>query len=316
MQKSVVAIGIFDGVHRGHQKILARAREVANALSLPVFALTFHPHPTAVLAPDRQPLMLLNIHSRVELLEHFGAEDVEVITFSREFAALSPSAFIEDILLGQLGAAHVVVGENFSFGAKASGSIADIKRYVDADSVPLLSDDLGVISSTRIRAHIAQGEIESANTLLGRAHFLQGEVVHGEKRGREIGYPTANLEQLIGMAIPPDGIYAGYLSVGEKERDNHRMPAAISIGTNPTFPPSFPGERLRQVEAYALDRDDLDLYGQRASIEFLSFLRPTITFPGLEPLLVQMAEDCAQARAVVERDSAKKLELGHNQPRW
>lgn len=307
MQKSVVAIGIFDGVHRGHQKILARAREVANALSLPVVALTFHPHPTAILAPDRQPLLLVNIHSRVELLEQYGAEDVEVITFSKEFAALSPSAFIEDILLGQLNAVHVVVGENFSFGSKASGSIADIKKYVDADSVALLSDDSGVISSTRIRAHVAAGEMESAHALLGRPHFLQGEVIHGEKRGREIGYPTANLEQLIGMAIPPDGIYAGYLSV--EDAAGIRLPAAISIGTNPTFPPTYPGERPRQVEAYALDRNDLDLYGQRATIEFLSFLRPTIAFPGLEPLLAQMALDCAQAKGVI-------AQLGANGTRW
>ena len=295
MSKSVVTIGIFDGVHRGHQKILARAREIANSLSLPVIALTFHPHPTAILAPDRQPSLLLNIHSRVELLEKHGAEDVEVITFSRDFAALSPNAFIEDILIGALDATHVVVGENFSFGARASGSITDIKRYIEAESVPLLSDESGVISSTRIRGHVARGEMESASALLGRPHFLQGEIVHGEKRGREIGYPTANLEQLVGMAIPPDGIYAGFLYV---ERD--RLPAAISIGTNPTFPPTFPGERPRQVEAYALDRDDLDLYGQRASIEFLSFLRPTIAFPGLEPLLAQMAEDCKQAKAVIE----------------
>ena len=302
--KSVVAIGIFDGVHLGHQKILARARDVANSLSLPVIALTFHPHPTAILAPERQPQLLLNIHSRVELLEKYGAEEVEVITFSKEFAALSPSAFIEDILLGQLNAAHVVVGENFSFGSKASGSITDIKKYLEADSVPLLHDDNGVISSTRIRAYIAQGEIEAAHALLGRPHFLQGEIVHGEKRGREIGYPTANLEQLVGMAIPPDGIYAGYLYV---ERD--RLPAAISIGTNPTFPPTFPGERPRQVEAYALDRDDLDLYGQRASIEFLSYLRPTIAFPGLEPLLAQMAKDCADTKV-------KLGELGHNRARW
>ena len=292
--RTVVAIGVFDGVHRGHQRILARAREVANSLSLPVIALTFHPHPTAILAPDRQPALLMNIHSRVELLEKHGAEDVEVITFSKEFAALSPSAFIEDILLGVLNAAYVVVGENFSFGARASGSINDIKRYVEGEAVPLLLDQHGPISSTRIRGHVAKGEMESAHALLGRPHFLQGEVVHGEKRGREIGYPTANLEQLIGMAIPPDGIYAGYLYV---ERD--RMPAAISIGTNPTFPPSYPGERPRQVEAYALDRDDLDLYGQRAAIEFLSFLRPTIAFPGLEPLLAQMAADCAQAKRVI-----------------
>lgn len=298
--KAVVAIGIFDGVHRGHQRILARAREVANSLSLPVVALTFHPHPTAILAPDRQPTLLLNVHSRVELLEKHGAEDVEVLTFSKEFASLSPNAFIEDILIELLGAAHVVVGENFSFGSRASGSIDDIKRYIDGEAVALLHDDGGPISSTRIRAHVANGEMESAEKLLGRAHFLQGEVVHGEKRGREIGYPTANLEQLSGMAIPPDGIYAGYLYV---ERD--RLPAAISIGTNPTFPPSYPGERPRQVEAYALDRDDLDLYGQRASIEFLSFLRPTIAFPGLEPLLAQMAADCAEAKRLIAQKSGE-----------
>ena len=292
--KQVVAIGIFDGVHRGHQKILARAREIGNALSLPVVALTFHPHPTAVLAPDKQPSLLLNIHSRVELLEKHGANDVEVLTFSKEFSSMSPQAFIEDILIDLLNAAHVVVGENFSFGSRATGSINDIKKYFDAESVALLSDEYGVISSTRIRKLVAEGKMESARALLGRPHFLQGEVVHGEKRGRDIGYPTANLEQLIGMAIPPDGIYAGYLYV-----ERERLPAAISIGTNPTFPPSFPGERPRQVEAYALDRDDLDLYGQRASIEFLSYLRPTIAFPGLEPLLAQMAEDCAQAKRVI-----------------
>lgn len=145
----------------------------------------------------------MNIHSRVELLEKFGAEDVEVITFSKEFSALSPSAFIEDILLGLLNAAHVVVGENFSFGARASGSISDIRKYIEADAVALLHDEHGPISSTRIRHHVAEGEMEAARVLLGRPHFLQGEVVHGEKRGREIGYPTANLEQLIGMAIPP-----------------------------------------------------------------------------------------------------------------
>jgi riboflavin kinase/FMN adenylyltransferase len=301
MSKSVVVIGIFDGVHRGHQKILARAREVANSLSLPVIALTFHPHPTAILAPDKQPALLLNIHSRIELLEKHGAEDVEVITFTKEFAGLSPNAFIEDILIELLNASHVVVGENFSFGSRASGSITDIKRYIEAEAVPLLTDESGVISSTRIRAHVEEGQVEEARKLLGRPHFLQGEVVHGEKRGREIGYPTANLEQLTGMAIPPDGIYAGYLYVEEK-----RLPAAISIGTNPTFPPTFPGEHPRQVEAYALDRDDLDLYGEQAAIEFLSFLRPTIAFPGLEPLLAQMATDCAQAKAVIEQ----KGELG------
>lgn len=294
MQKQVVAIGIFDGVHRGHQQILKCAREIANMQSLPVLALTFHPHPTAILAPERQPFLLSNIHSRIELLQKYGAEDVEVITFSKEFAGLSPSAFIEDVLIGRLRTAHVVVGEGFSFGSKASGSIEDIRRYIEADAVPLLSDEQGVISSTRIRGHVARGEMEAAHSLLGRAHYLQGEVIHGEKRGRKIGYPTANLEQLVGMAIPPDGIYAGFLYV-----ENQRLPAAISIGTNPTFPPTFPGERPRQVEAYALDRDDLDLYGQRASIEFISYLRPTIAFPGLEPLLAQMAEDCQRAKGIL-----------------
>ena len=300
--KSVVAIGIFDGVHRGHQKILARAREIGNAHGLPVVALTFHPHPTAILAPDRQPALLLNLHSRVEFLTKHGAEDVEVLTFSKEFAALSPNAFIEEILIELLGAAHVVVGENFSFGARASGTLSDIKKYIDAEAVPLLHDEHGPISSTRIRGHVARGEMEAAQELLGRPHFLQGEVIHGEKRGREIGYPTANLEQLFGMAIPPDGVYAGYLRVGQE-----RMPAAISIGTNPTFPPTFPGERPRQVEAYALDRDDLDLYGQCVDIEFLSFLRPTITFPGLEPLLTQMAADCARAKEII---ASTKGQLG------
>ena len=281
-----VAIGIFDGVHKGHQKILAAAAEHG-----PVTVLTFDPHPTSIFAPERTPSALLNITDRIALLKANGASEVLVLPFTKEFASKSPDEFISDVLRKQLKAKHVTVGENFTFGHKAAGNIEYLKQHADGFGVTgvNLEEDRGsAISSSRIRALVIDGDIERANELLTRNYYLKGLVVHGEKRGREIGYPTANIGLADNATVPADGVYAGWLSVG-----GIRWQAAISIGTNPTFP----GVRGRQVEAYAIDQTDLDLYDQEAKLEFGFRLRDTLKFDGLDPLLEQMKRDCEQAKA-------------------
>jgi riboflavin kinase/FMN adenylyltransferase len=290
--KKVVAIGIFDGVHAGHQQIIATAKHQGD-----VTVMTFDPHPTSVIAPERTPTQLVNIKDRIELLKQAGATAVEVVNFNKDFSKLTPDQFIEDILIGRFSAEHVVIGENFNFGFKAQGTpkyLTEVgPKYGFGVSIVKLHEDRGsTISSSRIRNLIIDGQIERANELLTRNFYLKGPVVHGEKRGREIGYPTANIGLNSLATIPADGVYAGWLSVGED-----RWAAAISIGTNPTFP----GVRGRQVEAYALDQVGLDLYDQEAKIEFGYRLRDTLKFDGLPPLLEQMKKDCDQARELTSK---------------
>ena len=290
--KKVVAIGIFDGVHSGHQQIIATAKHQGD-----VTVMTFDPHPTSVFAPERTPTQLVNIKDRIELLKKAGAIAVDVVTFTKEFSQLSPDQFIEDILIGRFSAEHVVIGENFNFGYKAQGTpkyLTEVgPKYGFGVSIVRLQEDRGSsISSSRIRNLIIDGQIERANELLTRNFYLKGPVIHGEKRGREIGYPTANIGLTSLATIPADGVYAGWLSVGE-----NRWAAAISIGTNPTFP----GVRGRQVEAYALDQVGLDLYDQEGKIEFGYRLRDTLKFDGLAPLLEQMKKDCDQARELTSK---------------
>ena len=290
--KKVVAIGIFDGVHSGHQQILATAKHQGD-----VTVLTFDPHPTSVFAPERTPTQLVNLRDRVELLKNAGATEVEVVNFNKDFSQLTPDQFIEDILVGRFSAEHVVIGENFNFGFKAQGTpkyLSEVgPKYGFGVSIVKLQEDRGsTISSSRIRNLIIDGEIERANELLTRNFYLNGPVIHGEKRGREIGYPTANIGLTPLATIPADGVYAGWLTVGD-----NKWPAAISIGTNPTFP----GIRGRQVEAYALDQVGLDLYDQAAIIEFGFRLRDTLKFDGLAQLLEQMKKDCDQARKLTSK---------------
>ena len=281
---NAVLIGIFDGVHQGHQELLRTAK-----LHGKVTALTFYPHPTSIFAPERTPMQLLPLADRVALLRKNGADQVEVIDFTPEFAALSPDEFIRQILIEKLKADQVIVGENFTFGHKAAGTARYLQQVSHGFKTTILKleENRGTpVSSTRIRNLIIDGDVERANELLTRPHYLVGPVVHGEKRGREIGYPTANLGLDSLACIPADGVYAGWLSVG-----GNRWQAAISIGTNPTFP----GVRGRQVEAYAIDQMGLDLYDQSAKLEFGFRLRDTLKFDSLESLLVQMKSDCIQA---------------------
>jgi len=293
-ESHVVVIGVFDGVHKGHQGLLTKATSIADGR--PIIALTFDPHPTAIFAPDRAPSMLTTLSDRVELLKIHGADRVAVLKFTSDFAAMSPADFVKNILIDQLQASTVIVGKNFTYGYKADGNVDSLAESGALHGFTVLAEDLNigegeVISSSRIRNLVTNGKVEDARLLLGRPHRLDGIVIHGEKRGREIGYPTANLGNIQGQTIPADGIYAGWLTVGI-----NYWPAAISIGTNPTFA----GERGRSVEAYALDQEGLELYDKSASIEFGWFLRPTLKFDGLEPLLKQMKIDCDQARKLTE----------------
>ena len=290
--KKVIAIGIFDGVHAGHQQIIDIAKHQGD-----VTVMTFDPHPASVIAPERTPTQLATVKDRIQLLKKAGATAVEVVNFNKEFSQLSPDQFIEDILVGRFAAEHVVIGENFNFGYKAQGTpkyLSEVgPKYGFGVSIVKLQEDRGsTISSSRIRNLIIDGQIDRANELLTRNFYLKGLVIHGEKRGREIGYPTANIGLSSLATIPADGVYAGWLSVGE-----NRWPAAISIGTNPTFP----GVRGRQVEAYALDQVGLELYDQEGKIEFGYRLRDTLKFDGLAPLLEQMKKDCDKARELTSK---------------
>ena len=291
---TLVVIGVFDGVHKGHQQILNRAKELAGGEK--IIALTFDPHPTTVFAPERAPSLLTTLADRVELLKIHNADQVAVMKFTKEFAAVSPQDFVKNVLVDQLEATKVVVGKDFTYGYKAAGNIETLRQSgkelgFEVIALDLVDEGDHKISSTRIRTYLVEGKVEVARELLSRPHRLDGVVVHGEKRGREIGYPTANLGDLEGQTIPADGVYAGWLTVGID-----RWPAAISIGTNPTFE----GVRARQVEAYALDQVGLDLYDKKATIEFGWRLRDTLKFDGLDPLLEQMAKDCSRARELTE----------------
>ena len=293
-QSHVVLIGVFDGVHKGHQQLLKRAKDIADGRE--IVALTFDPHPTTVFAPDRAPTMLTTLPDRVELLKIHGADQVAVMRFNEKFASMSPEDFVKSVLVDQLHVSTVIVGKNFTYGHKAAGNVdtlikSALEHNFTVEAQDLNQDESEVISSSRIRRLVSEGNVEDARLLLGRPHRLDGVVVHGEKRGRQIGYPTANLGKIDGQTIPADGVYAGWLTVGI-----NFWPAAISIGTNPTFE----GERGRQVEAYALDQEGLDLYDKNASIEFGWRLRPTLKFDGLEPLLAQMKIDCEQAKKLTE----------------
>ncbi len=295
----VATIGEFDGVHRGHQRVVERAREIARTRRLPVVAITFDPHPDEVIRPGSHPPLLTTGRRRAELLSGLGTNAVCVLPFTLEFSRLSPDEFVRVALSERLHAVAVVVGENFRFGHKAAGDVrllAQLGEKYDftAEGVPLLVNDGVTISSTYIRTQLAAGDVIAAARALGRPHRVEGVVVRGHMRGRGLGFPTANLETRPHTATPADGVYAGWLtSLGLDGSEQSRWPAAISVGTNPTF-----GIGDRTVEAHALDRDDLDLYGAHAAIDFGARLRGTERFGSVEALVTQMHEDVAQARAL------------------
>jgi riboflavin kinase/FMN adenylyltransferase len=306
--RTVVTIGMYDGVHRGHQHLISTAVARARALGRPALLLTFDPHPSEVVRPGSHPAILTSADRKAELVAGLGVDAMCVLPFTPEFSRLSPGEFTHTVLVEHLYAAQVVVGRNFTYGHKASGTVetltAEGRRFgfgvegVDLTSVgsaPDLSGDGEVtISSTYIRACVAAGDMTSAALALGRPHRVDGVVVRGDRRGRELGYPTANVESPAHTAVPADGVYAGRLVLRDHRgvgRSSH--PAAISVGSNPTFS----GAR-RTVEAYLLDFDG-DLYGEHVGVEFVERLRPMLAFTGVPDLLEAMAEDVVRTRAVL-----------------
>ncbi len=293
--RSVVTIGSYDGVHRGHQRVMAQTVEIARERGLPSVVVTFDPHPSEVVRPGSHPPMLTPHHRRAQLMAELGIDAVLVLPFTLEFSRLDAADFVRQVLVDALHAQVVVEGRNFRFGHKATGNVELLERLGERYDFTVVEPELytdgeTVFSSTVVRARVGAGDVAGAREILGRPHRVEGVVVRGDQRGREMGYPTANLETLPYTAIPADGVYAGWLVIAEE-----RLPAAISVGTNPTFDGTE-----RRVEAYALDRTDLDLYGVHVSVEFLEWLRGMEKFDSIDALLERMADDVKRARELVD----------------
>ncbi|WP_431980873.1 bifunctional riboflavin kinase/FAD synthetase [Streptomyces qinglanensis] len=294
--RSVVTIGSYDGVHRGHQLIIGRTVERARELGVPAVVVTFDPHPSEVVRPGSHPPLLAPHHRRAELMGALGVDAVLVLPFTSEFSKLSPADFVVKVLVDKLHARSVVEGPNFRFGHKAAGtveSLAELGGTYDYDVIVVdlfeRTDGGEAFSSTMARRLVAEGDVRGAAQVLGRPHRVEGVVVHGAQRGRALGYPTANVETLPHTAVPADGVYAGWLTV-----DGEAMPAALSVGTNP----QFDGVE-RTVEAYAIDRVDLDLYELHAAVDFLEYIRGQEKFETLEALKARMAQDVEESRRLV-----------------
>lgn len=296
--RSVVTIGSYDGVHRGHQLILRHAVERARELGIPSVAVTFDPHPSEVVRPGTHPPLLAPHHRRAELMAELGVDAVLILPFTMEFSRLSPADFVVKVLVDKLHAKAVVEGPNFRFGHKAAGNVMFLAEQGKTYDFEVEVVDLFVsgaagggepFSSTLTRRLIREGDVEGAREILGRQHRVEGVVVRGAQRGRELGFPTANVETLPHTAIPADGVYAGWLHV-----EGEAMPAAISVGTNPQFDGTE-----RTVEAYAIDRVGLDLYGLHAAVDFLAFVRGQAKFDSLDALLVAMGEDVKRCRELI-----------------
>jgi riboflavin kinase / FMN adenylyltransferase len=293
---------MYDGVHRGHQVLIGAAVSRARAMRRPCLLLTFDPHPAEVVRPGSHPAILTSLDRKAELVAELGVDAMCVLPFTPEFMRLSPETFTHTVLVEQLHAAQVVVGENFTYGHKAAGNVQTLtvegRRFGFAvEGIPLaaVDDDAVTISSTYIRACVAAGDMASAGRALGRPHRVDGVVVRGDRRGRDMGYPTANVESPAFTAIPADGVYAGHLVTRDPRSgaSRERFPAAISVGSNPTFQ----GSR-RSVEAFVLDYDG-DLYGEHVGVEFVERLRPMIAFPDVAALLEAMAKDVSDTRQIL-----------------
>ena len=298
--RSVVTLGNFDGVHQGHKAVLARVVEQATSRGVLSVAVTFEPHPLAVLHPDRAPQMLTSVAQRLELLADTGLDAVLVLEFTVEFAQETPEEFVQSVFVDALHAVAVVVGQDTRFGWRNTGNVDTLLALGPGLGFEVLAlDDLGEgsrWSSSMVRGMLDIGDVAGAAAVLGRPHKVAGTVVHGDHRGRELGYPTANLSQEVEGLVPADGVYAGWLTRVDTPPSalDRVLPAAISIGTNPTFEGT-----QRRVEGYVLDRTDLDLYGERITYEFVERLRPTLRFDGIEPLIEQMETDVGQCREIL-----------------
>ncbi|WP_129666233.1 bifunctional riboflavin kinase/FAD synthetase [Phytoactinopolyspora endophytica] len=309
---SVVTIGNFDGVHLGHQSVLTRMVADAREAGARSVAVTFDPHPSQLHHPDRAPELITGVQDRLELLAETGLDAVLVQSYTWEFAKQTPEEFVHRYLVDGLRAMTVVVGQDVRFGWENAGDLSTMlmlgERY--GFSVEVIEDvspsGAGEASrrrwsSTWVRELLAAGDVAETAAILGRHHRMRGVVVRGDARGRELGFPTANLSaDSVGM-IPADGVYAGWLTrtAGRQPAPSARMPAAISIGTNPTFDGAS-----RRVEAYVIGHTDLDLYDDEVLLEFVERLRPTLKFDSVDELIATMNADVATAQEILSRHSS------------
>ncbi|HEY0452364.1 bifunctional riboflavin kinase/FAD synthetase [Actinophytocola sp.] len=301
--RCVATIGVFDGVHLGHQELIHRAVQLAHERGLPSVLVTFDPHPAEVVRPGSHPAQLTTLHRKAELVEQLGIDVFCVLPFTLELSRVPADEFVHEVLVEQLHVAAVVVGENFTFGYRAAGKVellAELgQRFGFAVegaklvTVPNSSPHSEItFSSTYIRACINAGDVTAAAAALGRPHRLEGIVVRGDRRGHELGFPTANLSTPRFAAVPADGVYAGRFSLLNATGRPPLM-AAISVGTNPTF-----SGRERRVEAFVLDVDE-DFYGQRVAIDFTARLRDMERFDSTEALVAQMHKDVRRTRELL-----------------
>ena len=295
-KRSVVTIGAYDGVHRGHQAVIGQVRKEAQQLGCQSVVVTFDKHPASVVRPESAPKLLTDLDQKLELLQQTGIDATLIVEFNRERSTEDPALFVKRVLVDTLRAQVVVVGEDFHFGFNRGGNVAMLRELgkqfdFQVEPVKLIARPDGVeepVSSTSIRRALAGGQVETATNLLGRAYEVRGVVVNGDKRGRIIGFPTANVEVPNAMCLPADGVYAGKF----KCDDGSMHACAINLGRRPTF---FEHADHSLLEAHLLDFDG-DLYGQKVSVTFEHFLRSERKFDGLEAIKTQLQLDVAAAR--------------------
>lgn len=297
---TIITPGNHDGVHLGHRALVHRARERAAAAGLSASALFFYPNAAAVLAPERAPAVLTGPDRRTRLLEEAGADQVVVQAFDREFSRIAPEAFVRDVLVRRLGCRGLVVGADFRFGKDRSGDVETLHRLgrehgFEVEVLAPVLHDGEVVSSSRIRRTLAAGEVEDAATMLTRYHDVEGEVVHGDHRGRELGFPTANVETS-GVLLPADGVYAVVMRRVDVA-DGERRWGVANVGTRPTF------DAGRSFEVHLLDFQG-DLYGARVRVGFVGRIRGERRFDGVEALRAQIDDDVRTGRELLRRASA------------
>jgi len=295
--RCVFTIGVFDGVHRGHQALIREAVDTGRSLGLPTVLLTFDPHPAEVVRPGSHPALLTTLRRRAELVAELGVDAFLVLPFTTAVSKISAEEFVHDVIVDRLHTASVVVGENFRFGHRGAGSVELLRELgprfgFTVKGIGLVTEtspETVTVSSTFVRSCVAAGDMRAATDALGRPHRVEGFVVHGEGRGgSQLGYPTANLDAVAHAAIPADGIYAGWFELGSRH-----SPAAISIGTNPTF-----SGKVRTVEAFVIDEGG-NFYGRRVGFDFIERLRDTERFDSVDALVAQIDADVARTRAVL-----------------
>jgi riboflavin kinase/FMN adenylyltransferase len=294
----VLALGNFDGVHRGHVKIAERVRRVADERAATAVAMTFDPHPSRVIRPDKAPPLLMTTQQKLEALSKVGIQGVAIVRFTSEMSRWDPETFVRSVLVEWMRAAEVWVGANFLFGRDRSGNFSMLRslgaRYgFRAEKIdPVRYKDF-VVSSTRVRRLIAEGRVDEAGALLGHHYYVDGSVIQGQRRGRQLGFPTANLCS-DNELMPPAGVYATVAQI-----DGIYYPSVTNVGVRPTFEEANTGRGQVTVEAHLFDFGQ-DLYGRRLRLEFVQRLRDERRFESVDALKAQIGIDCAQTRALFD----------------